>query len=367
MFLLRNVSLQLFFGLRRASTPLGVACRTHPTSSGISGGRPAQVFGPLSSIFAICALCALALNTGCTSVFYYPDRVPYGDPLSLPYKSKEFYLPSEDPNSERPKTAAPKREAKISEKIHGIWYEPNERTKGTVIHFHGNAQNLSAHLEFSYWIPEFGYSLVVFDYRGYGKSGGEVTRQGTIDDGVAILRKVMRETPSEERIHVFGQSLGGAIALSAVAQLEPSERNRICSLVLESTFGSYRSLVRQKVASLWPLWLFQYPISWFFSDQGAPFETLSRIDQNSLVLHGDADPVVPLAAGRELFERLSTPQKSLEIHPGGIHTPFFIRPQSPWRPRLAAHLDQLKCRQDEAAPPNSSIPKTPTEGLQSTE
>ena len=83
----------------------------------------------------------------------------------------------------------------------------------------------------------FQASVLVFDYRGYGRSEGEPTREGLVDDAVAALDLALREEP--DRTVVFGHSLGGAIAVVAA-----SRRPAVRAVVAESTFPSFRAAAR---------------------------------------------------------------------------------------------------------------------------
>ena len=126
------------------------------------------------------ALFALPLFlTGCVqSMFYYPDRVRYETPkaLGLRYEAVQFqsgdgtrlsgwFIPAADRQS--PKDA-----------------------KGTVVHFHGNAQNMSSHWRFVAWLPAQDFNVFVFDYRGYGESEGKPEPKGVFEDSNAALDHV---------------------------------------------------------------------------------------------------------------------------------------------------------------------------------
>src|SRR5262245_38553000 len=124
------------------------------------------------------AQCAalLLLLTGCVeSYFYYPDRVAYSTPASAGLSYEEVTFNSRD-----------------GTQLSG-WFIPaagrNARAaKGTVVHFHGNAQNISSHWEFLDWLPARAYNVFIFDYRGYGKSQGKPEQKGVFEDSVSALQ-----------------------------------------------------------------------------------------------------------------------------------------------------------------------------------
>ena len=79
-------------------------------------------------------------------------------------------------------------------------YDPAQgKAMGTVVHFHGNAQNMSAHYTFVSWLPAHGFNLFVFDYRGYGQSEGTLSREGVYEDSVAAVEYVRKRTDIDPR------------------------------------------------------------------------------------------------------------------------------------------------------------------------
>lgn len=256
---------------------------------------------------------------GCNSVFYQPDDVRYGDPASLGYEQE-----------------AKKIETTPNTKIEAILLRAVGEKKGTVVHFHGNAQNMTAHLGFTYWIPEYGYDLYIFDYQGYGTSQGSPSRQGTIDDGRAVLLDAIRHADGKP-VFVLGQSLGAAVGFVSTALVDDQQ---ICALVFESGFDSYRLVVRDKLAAFWFTWPFQYPVSYLFTDDYAPRDYVNAVRQPILFLHGSGDLVVPLSAGKRLYDAYQGPVKKWIELPGAEHTPFLGDPRSPYRKVVIDFLEE---------------------------
>ena len=127
--------------------------------------------------------------------------------------------------------------------LHGWWLPANGTHAGTVVYCHGNTGNLARHVGWVSWLPAQGYDVLVFDYRGYGNSAGEPSRSGTVADAIAAIDFALARDP--ERTVVYGHSLGGAIALCAVAA-----RPAVCGVVAEGTFPSYREVARSRVPLL---------------------------------------------------------------------------------------------------------------------
>jgi fermentation-respiration switch protein FrsA (DUF1100 family) len=227
---------------------------------------------------------------GFDSLFYYPtksiDLTP--DELGLEYEDVTF------PTSDGLKLSA--------------WFLPAAQpAMGTVIHYHGNAANISNHILASYWLVWEGYNLLVFDYRGYGESQGSVTRAGTIRDGHAALDYVLsRSDVDPERIFAFGQSLGGAVATVVAA-----EREEIRAVVLDSTFSSYRRIgSRHLQKSLRVRWLCDLIARLGLSGDYEPIEYVARIAPRPILVIASAeDEICFPELGRELYAAASEPKE----------------------------------------------------------
>ena len=164
--------------------------------------------------------------TGCSSLLYHPTHHQYFDPLKLGLKPDVVTFASED-----------------GVRLSG-WYFQNrdhKLPKALVVFFHGNAENMTSHYTTLVFLLAHEIDFFIFDYRGYGLSEGHPTPRGTVDDGIAALRwarfhitDVLRK---EVPIVVFGQSLGGAIALKSV--IEAKDRIPIGEVIVDSTFSSY--------------------------------------------------------------------------------------------------------------------------------
>ena len=282
------------------------------------------------ALFFCTTLCTAFLATGCNSVFYYPDNVKYGDPAQLGYTTDEKMIES-----------APGTRIKM------IRFHAVGKRKGTVVHFHGNAQNMTAHLAFTYWIPEQGYDLYIFDYQGYGASEGSPSRQATVVDGKAVIAEALR-TAQGLPVFVLGQSLGAAVAFTAAAQLSVQKQpSKICALVLESGFASYRMIAREKLAQHWLTWPLQWPLSFLVSDELSPLLYVSQIQIPILFLHGRNDNVVPYSTGLPLYEAYRGSDKTWIEIPNAGHTPSFLKHESPYRIQTVAFFDSraVRCKE----------------------
>ena len=289
---------------------------THPTTA----SRP-----PLRLrlwLARIMLLLVVGLLPGCNAIFFQPDDLHYYDPAQFDLWHEEVIFPSED-----------------GTQLTG-WFLPAKakKARGTVVVFHGNAANISNHVAGIRWLPHMGYSVFLFDYRGYGISEGAPSRRGLVEDGAAAINYVRsRKDVEKDKLIVYGQSLGGAVAVNALA-LAGTEGVR--ALVVEGGFASYKEVVRLIMHHTWFLWLFQYPVAYLgFSDGDHPLEVMDQVaNVPLLVIHGERDETVPVEAGQQLFDAFPGKDKEMWRIPHADHMAIFNARGSPWRGKLAQYL-----------------------------
>ncbi len=185
-------------------------------------------------------------------------------------------------------------------RIHG-WYVPRPEAQGTVIFCHGNGGNISHRLDTLRLLHDLRLAVIIFDYRGYGRSEGSPDEAGTYRDGEAI-RRYAAETlgiPFENQI-IWGRSLGGGVATAL------AERHLPAALVVESSFTSVPDVAQ----AAYP-WL---PVRWLCRFRYDSADRVSRLHCPKLFIHSADDDVIPFRFGRTLFERAADPKRFLTIH-----------------------------------------------------
>ena len=191
------------------------------------------------------------------------------------------------------------------------WFVPYPGVKTTVLWFHGNAGNISHRLEnIKLLHNKVKINVFIFDYRGYGRSEGRVSEEGTYRDGEAAFNYLRtREDVDKERIVFFGRSLGAAVAA------EMATREKCLALILETPFASIREMARVAFPFLpvGPLLRTRYDVS----------EKIRRVRAPLLVLHGDQDEVVPFAQGKSVYEAAPQPKEFYAIR-GAHHNDTYI-------------------------------------------
>lgn len=234
------------------------------------------------------------------------------------------------------------------------WWVPAEDARGAVLFFHGNAGNISHRLDYLLMFNRLRYTTLIVDYRGYGRSTGSPSEEGTYRDAEAAwdyLRHARAARP--EHVVIAGESLGGAVAswLAARVSLIPSPspeggretdgaplregegpgvRAGPRAVLLFSTFTSATDLGAD--------------VYWFL-----PVRILSRIGYDNLdnlksirapvfIAHSRDDDIVPYRHGRKLYEAAREPKAFLEMRGG--HNDGFIFARTEWVAQLAAFLDR---------------------------
>ena len=239
-------------------------------------GRSRQVaisFGVIITVLVV--LLVVAARTGLLErlFLYFPERELEADPgaVGLPFEDVE--LSGTDGTG-----------------LHG-WYVPGENDT-VVVWFHGNAGNISGRIEnLRRMREELGVSILLFDYRGYGRSSGTPSENGMYTDGEAMAEYAASRAG---RLVYFGRSLGANIAI------EVARRHMPDALILEAPFPSVPYMARKAYPfiPIWPL-------------LGARYDGLTGIaavNAPVLILHGDADEIVPFSAGQRIFLAADEPK-----------------------------------------------------------
>jgi hypothetical protein len=205
------------------------------------------------------------------------------------------------------------------------WFVPVSQAHGVVLFLHGNAGNLSHRMDSIAMFHRLGYAVLIFDYRGYGRSSGKPSEAGLHRDAETAWAYLTRARGiAPENIVLFGESLGGALAAHLAARQRPG------ALVLSSVFTSAPDLA----ADLYP-WL---PARWLVRLRYDTRAALARADCPVLVAHSPDDEIIPYHHGQELFAAAPGPKMFLAL--AGGHNDGFIFMQEHWVEALAGFLRQ---------------------------
>jgi fermentation-respiration switch protein FrsA (DUF1100 family) len=189
------------------------------------------------------------------------------------------------------------------------WHVPADGARGIVLFCHGNAGNISHRLDSIRIFHDLGLGVLIFDYRGYGRSQGRPGERGTYMDAEAAWTYIVESLGVKpENIIIFGRSLGGAVA----AELALKKQSGV--LIIESGFTSVPELGKK---------FFPYlPVRLISKHR---YETIGKVDNIAipkLFVHSPEDEIVPYGHGEKLFRRASEPKEFLLIRGG--HNDGFV-------------------------------------------
>ncbi len=223
--------------------------------------------------------------------------------------------------------------------LEDVWFEASDRVRlfgwfvpgrggrdnhPVLLWCHGNAGNISHRLENVALLHRLGISVLLFDYRGYGRSQGNPTEEGLYRDAMGAyeyLTKIRGIRAS--KLIIFGRSLGGPIAGYLASHQSAA------GLVLESTFPSIEAVARHHYFGL--------PMHWFL---GAEFDLASflpRIRIPLLVIHGDQDDIIPFQFGQEVFQAALEPKSFYRV-PGADHNSLYRQGGEAYFQRLLSFI-----------------------------
>lgn len=307
-----------------ALAPLVWAESTVPTQQTAEKKEPAPAptSNPLDGIledkdgtFSKMAEALLGKNGG-DRLFYFPTRDQPYTPEKYGYKYEDVKFKSAD-----------------GTELHG-WFLPAhngvKKAKGTIVFSHGNAGSIAHHLGFVDWLVVANYNVLMYDYRAFGLSKGQLSRKGLIEDVQAAFAYIKtRKDVDSDKIVSFSHSLGGAKSIVALA-MKPVKGLR--AVISDSTFASYKEMAKQKAG--------QIGANLTTDD----FSTINYVDQIApvplLIVHGTLDTMVPLSQGEKLFEKAKQPKTFFKIERGS-HTDALGRNDGEYRKKMLAWLDDV--------------------------
>ncbi len=184
-------------------------------------------------------------------------------------------------------------------RLHAWWCAPADWTpkQGAMLHCDGNGGNLSYWGEDALgWKRDRNTAVLLFDYPGYGKSNGKPSEQGCYAAADAAYDWLVNEKKiPAERLLIYGQSLGGAIAID-VASRRPYR-----ALIVVSSFTSFPDMAQK----MFP-WL---PGRYLVRTRLDSIRKITRCAGPVFIAHGTADDLIPFSQGERLFAAATAPKK----------------------------------------------------------
>jgi uncharacterized protein len=274
----------------------------------------------LIALLITCLLLVLMLRWFEHAQVYHPDRVlaATGAELGRPFEDVVF-------------------KASDGVELNG-WFYPaganSPRAGMAVLFCHGNAGNIGGRLDTCRALLATGVSAFVFDYRGYGRSRGRPSEEGTYLDAQAAYEWLRHRGFAGTNIIAFGESLGGGVAA------ELAGRETLGGLVLQSTFTSIPDIG----AELFP-WL---PVRWLATIRYDTRAKLPRLKVPVLVMHSRTDEMIPFHHGQRNFAAANEPKLFCELN-GAHNDP--LAGGAHFNAGLEKLLDLIEAKRGAAAPP----------------
>ena len=231
------------------------------------------------------------------SQIFYPDREMAADPGDLGLDFEDVFPTAQD-----------------GVRLHG-WLVPAAEPIGLLLFAHGNAGNISHRLDNVARLIRAGLSVLIFDYRGYGRSQGRISEQGMYLDAQAAFDLALERARGEGlKTVIFGRSLGGVAAVQLAAEHPPAREAK--GVILESTFTNLADMARLH----FPLPLAGKAVKGRMDSLGR----IGRVGSPLLFFHGDRDDLVPRELGRKLFGAAPEPKEFVTIQGAGHNDTYAL-------------------------------------------
>jgi len=211
------------------------------------------------------------------------------------------------------------------------WFIEADSSRGVILFCHGNAGNISHRFDTIVILSQMNLDIFIFDYRGYGRSGGVMTEKGAYLDAKAAydhLAKVKKTKPG--KIVLFGRSIGGNVAIDLATKVDAA------CLISESAFASIEDMAKSIYGVRPPRWL--------LSNHFDAMSRIKSVDIPKLIIHSSDDEIVPIRQGRMLFDAATEPKEFFELT--GSHNEAFLAAGRGYSDRLGRFIDRY-LRSDE--------------------
>ncbi|MBW4564707.1 MAG: alpha/beta hydrolase [Mojavia pulchra JT2-VF2] len=250
-----------------------------------------------SSIVAAIVYCAL-----CLFLFVQQPRFIFF-PTSVIETTPEFFnLPYEE--VWLPVTVRSRK----TERIHGWWIKAKQPNAKVLLYLHGNGLNIGANIAHASRFYQLGFSVLLIDYRGYGRSEGTFPNEMKVyqDAATAWNYLVQQLKIPPNHIYIYGHSLGGAVAIDLAVK-----HSDAAGLIVENSFTSIQEVVAYRNL----FWMF--PVNLILTQRFESIKKISKLKMPVLLIHGTADLTVPFFMSQKLYAAAPEPKKLILVPEAG--------------------------------------------------
>ena len=188
------------------------------------------------------------------------------------------------------------------------WYAGAKPGSPTILYFHGNAGGLESRSERIRKYTSRGLGIFMMTYRGFGGSTGSPSERANVADAKFAYDTLVAKGVSPSSIVVYGESLGSGVATQVAAG------KKVAGLVLDAPYTS--------IADLAALHYPYLPARWLMTDRYETLRYIGKVQAPVLVMHGEADDIIPVEMGREVFAAANDP-KEIATFPGAGHSDHY--------------------------------------------
>ncbi|MFW9268087.1 alpha/beta hydrolase [Pseudomonas sp. NR3] len=209
------------------------------------------------------------------------------------------------------------KQLRAGENIHGWWWPAERKDAPAILYLHGVRWNLTGQLFRIQQLRALGYSVLAIDYRGFGKSQGDLPSESSVYEDARIAWERLETLQPDPALRlIYGHSLGGAVAVDLAADLAQKAASSGSAvpargLVIESTFTSLGDVATAMADT-------SLPVRWLLSQKFDSIDKIGQINMPLLIVHGAADRYVPPRFSEQLFNAAREPKRLLLV-PGATH------------------------------------------------
>ncbi|WP_341527281.1 alpha/beta fold hydrolase [Nostoc sp. UHCC 0302] len=253
---------------------------------------------------------------------FFPSAVIEKTPELFNLTYEEVWLP------------VPVKTGKV-EHIHGWWIKAKQPNAKTLLYLHGNGINIGANIAHTNRFYQLGFSVLLIDYRGYGRSQGIFPNEKRVYQDAATAWKYLvqqRQIPAKQ-IFIYGHSLGGAIAIDLAVKYPDA-----AGLIVESSFTSIRDLVTYQNI----FWMF--PVDLILTQRFESIKKVPELKMPVLFIHGAVDSTVPAFMSEKLYAKAIAP-KQLFLVSGANHNDTAVVGGLQYVQKIESFIQQVQgCR-----------------------